>query len=150
MEMTSPNHDIDARRAQRARRRARVDAVAGSAAAVRVDRLGPLLHLIAACRATSDDEARAAMLAEYIEHVRVEVDALEATVTQRHDGAGTRRALDLLQRFGRLSTLDYDSLGDETRTLVVSLLGLEYRWCFAAAGTTPGAFKAAIGRTGAR
>ncbi len=87
--------------------------------------------------------------------VRAEVLALEAAAARRPralqmESQSIRRALSFLRTFGRLSALDFDNVPIEERPRLVEWLALEYRFCFAAAGTTGRAFKVAIGRTGAR
>lgn len=84
-----------------------------------------------------------------------EVRALEAWVARRPeaargDGPTVRRALDHLRRFGRLAAAPLPDVEPETRLLLVRLLALELRWCYAAAGTDRDCFERAIGRTGAR
>ena len=151
---TSPL-SIDARRAKRARRRARIDGALGALPELRVDRLAPILALLQVCRGCADQTERGALLLAYVERIRGEVQALEEKTAalgraSHSDGATVRRALDLLQAFGRISSLDFDIVADEDRAILIRLLQLEYRWCFAAAGTNARAFKTAIGRTGAR
>jgi hypothetical protein len=94
-------------------------------------------------------------LASRLSEVRAEVESLEASVallprSVHASGDAIRRALNFLRGFGRLSALDFDAVPPEDRPHLVALLALEYRWCFAAAQTTPRVFKIAIGRTGAR
>jgi hypothetical protein len=94
-------------------------------------------------------------LNEYTALVRREVDVLESTTARlsgedQKNGASIRRALSFLRNFGRIATQDYSDLPDASRRPLVELLKWEYRWCFAAAGTTPQIFKREIGRTGAR
>ena len=84
-----------------------------------------------------------------------EVSTLEAHTMQfdrkiHRDGETIRRALSFLRTYGRIAALNFSRVAEEDRSLLVQILGLEYRWCFAAAGTTPEIFKQEIGRTGAR
>lgn len=120
---------------------------------LRLARLEPVHALLRVYR--SGENTSLAPIEALIREVDLEVRLLEGAVARKSkadhkDGAAIRRALTLLKDFGRLSALDFDALPVEARPLLVRLLGLEYRWCFAAAGTTPRAFKIAIGRTGAR
>ena len=95
-------------------------------------------------------------LRDYVDRVRSEVVELERHTLEQlpaavhSEGATIRRALCFLRNFGRIGCLDLTAVSTGERDGIVELLRLEYRWCFAAAGTTPEAFKTAIGRTGAR
>lgn len=149
----SPN---DARTDRKKRAKARIQAAVDLQPDLRVDRISPIRRVLTCYRAGLFDPFSAhSPLADYIEVVEREVVELEARArTQPRraqlDGATIRRALCFLKTFGRVSALDFDSIPIEERDRVVRLLQLEYRFCFAAAGTTPRAFKIAIGRTGAR
>lgn len=141
------------RTARRQREDARRAQAQHASPELRLERLQPVLELIRAYR--SGAAVSVAPIEALIRDVDLEVRLLEGAVARRSraehkDGAAIRRALTLLKDFGRLSALDFDALPIEGRPLLVRLLALEYRWCFAAAGTTPRAFKIAIGRTGAR
>lgn len=147
----------DARQAKRKRATARVEAAVRQCPALRIDRLTPVTHVLRSYRVWPDDPALAppSPLAAYIDQVKAELADLEAWVASLpkpalRDGAVIRRALCFLKGFGRISALDFELVPTEERERLVELLRLEYRWCFAAAGTTPRAFKVAIGRTGAR
>lgn len=118
---------------------------------LRVERLPPITELLRAYREGRTDDA----LPEHVRALRSEVEALErwADARPRHEqlsGTTTRLALDFLRGFGRITALDFSSIPSEERDLLVELLALEHRWCYAAAGTTRDAFKIAVGRTGAR
>jgi len=146
--LTSPNAD---RCARRSRVRARLAEAAHSRPELRIERGEPIREILRAYRSG----VHAAPLTRYIAELRSEIEVLEAyarTIPRRQqsDGPSTRRALCFLKSFGRISALDFDPIPIEERPNLVVLLALEYRWCFAAAGTTQAAFKIAIGRTGAR
>ena len=94
-------------------------------------------------------------LGEFVAALRTEVGFLERKTAQlehlvHKDGETIRRALSFLRIYGRIASLNYGDVPDSQRDLLIQLLALEYRWCFAAAGTTPEIFKREIGRTGAR
>lgn len=142
-----------ARLARRARHERRLESSLKLQGTERTDRRGPLTEVLRAYRGRG--AAGEGPLGLYLEQVRAEVEALEARTRRRGRRAhqrpiAVRRALALLREFGHLSTLDFGDLPDVDRPRLVELLQLEYRWCFAAAGTTAEAFKRAIGRTGAR
>lgn len=142
-----------ARTAKKKRESARLTQALVVAPDLRLDRLEPVLDVLRAYRRGHIDGA--APLEALVRDVDLEVRLLEATTARRDKsehraGPTIRRALTLLKTFGRLSALDFDDVPIEARPALVKLLALEYRWCFAAAGTTPRAFKIAIGRTGAR
>ena len=142
-----------ARNARRQREDARRAQARVEAPALRIARLEPVHALLRSYRAGASQGLEP--LLELLAEVDLEVRLLEAVVARRsradhRAGPAIRRALTLLKDFGRLSVLDFDVLPVEGRPHLVRLLALEYRWCFAAAGTTPRAFKIAIGRTGAR
>ena len=121
-----------------------------------VDRANPILDLLR--RYQTDPGApvqHTTPLQHYLIELRAEVEALEAWAESRPRGeqretGSIRQALDFLRRFGHLSTLDFSSIPEEERGDLITLLALEHRWCYAAAGTTRDAFKIANGRTGAR
>lgn len=120
-----------------------------------VDRAAPLLRILKSYQEADPALDDRTPLQNYLAVVRAEVEALEAWAesrpkTQQKDGGAIRQALDFLRTFGHLSTLDFSSIPEEERMDLVTLLALEHRWCYAAAGTTRDAFKGAIGRTGAR
>lgn len=120
-----------------------------------IDRAAPLLRLLHSYRIADPAPNEHTPLEDYLAAVRAEVEALEAWAESRpkaeqKDGNAIRQALDFLRTFGHLSTLDFSSIPEEERVHLVTLLALEHRWCYAAAGTTRDAFKIAIGRTGAR
>ncbi|MEE2903074.1 MAG: hypothetical protein VYC39_12145 [Myxococcota bacterium] len=94
-------------------------------------------------------------IGQFVSALEAEVGFLERrTANLGHfvhkDGETIRRALSFLRVYGRIASLNYGDVPDEERGLLVQLLALEYRWCFAAAGTTAEIFKREIGRTGAR
>jgi len=125
----------------------------GAAPDLRLDRLDPVLILLRGYR--SGALIGVAPMEALVRDIDLEVRLLECAVARRDKsehraGPQIRRALTLLKTFGRLSALDFDAVPIESRPTLVRLLALEYRWSFAAAGTTPRAFKIAIGRTGAR
>jgi len=102
-----------------------------------------------------DAQAHQDSITSYIRFVEDEVMRLEQATAGfseevQTDGETIRRALTFLRTFGRIAVQDYSLLPDATRQPLVDLLKWEYRWCFAAAGTTPQVFKREIGRTGAR
>jgi hypothetical protein len=143
-----------ARLARRARHERRMESSLKLQGTERTDRRGPLVEVLRAYRHL-DTAGVSGPLGPYVEQVRAEVEALETRTRRRGRRAhqrpiAIRRALALLREFGHLSTLHFGDLPDVDRPLLVELLQLEYRWCFAAAGTTADAFKRAIGRTGAR
>jgi hypothetical protein len=120
-----------------------------------VDRANPILDLLRRYQTDPGTAAENTPLQQYLIELRAEVEALEAWAESRPRGeqresSSIRQALDFLRRFGHLSTLDFSSIPEEERGELVTLLSLEHRWCYAAAGTTRDAFKIAIGRTGAR
>lgn len=141
------------RTARRLREDARRAQARDGSPELRLARLEPVMALIRVYRRGCADAL--APLQILVRDTDLEVRLLEAAVARksRHEhreGPAIRRALTLLKDFGRLSALDFDDIPIEGRPLLIRLLALEYRWCFAAAGTTPRAFKVAIGRTGAR
>jgi hypothetical protein len=145
----------DARCAQQQRAEARRTAALQGGPARRLDRLGPLLALLRRYRESGPDPLPGSPLATFVRELGAEVDGLEAWVraqprAQQRAGAVIRQALDFLRDFGRLTVLDFSSVPEEDRPHLVTLLALEHRWCYAAAGTTREAFKLATGRTGAR
>nr|ADI21484.1 hypothetical protein [uncultured myxobacterium HF0070_11L13] len=94
-------------------------------------------------------------IGQFVSALKAEVGFLEQRTAQlghvvQKNGETIRRALSFLRIYGRIASLNYGDVPDEERGLLVQLLALEYRWCFAAAGTTPEIFKREIGRTGAR
>lgn len=158
-EVTAPlsgPRTLESRRAQRERERARVITAAERLGPEATDRLTPLLRMLRAyreCPKERDDTAQP--ITVYVQDLAREVEALEeeaAGLPRRvqSDGSTIRQALSFLRVFGRISALDFGVVPTEERHHLVTLLALEYRWCFAAAGTTPRVFKVAIGRTGAR
>ena len=152
-----PSTDLAAaRNARRDRTRARIDAALRDCPELRLDRQDPIVRLLHLYRCgVAAEVIGATPLLDYIDEVREEVRKLErwaaaAPSASQRSGTTTRRALCFLRTFGRISALDYGAIPTEDRGALVQLLQLEYRWCFAAAGTTPAQFKIAIGRTGAR
>jgi hypothetical protein len=120
-----------------------------------VDRADPIVDLLRRYETDPGIPLENTPLQQYLIELRAEVEALEAWAESRPRGeqretASIRQALDFLRRFGHLSTLDFSSIPEEERGDLITLLALEHRWCYAAAGTTRDAFKIAIGRTGAR
>ena len=113
-----------ARNARRQREDARRAQARVEAPALRLARLEPVHALLRSYRAGASQGLEP--LLELLAEVDLEVRLLEAVVARR--SRADHRAGPAIRR----------------------LLALEYRWCFAAAGTTPRAFKIAIGRTGAR
>lgn len=94
-------------------------------------------------------------LAAYVDRVGAEVEDLEhwaqtRPAKDREDGASVRLALELLKGFAELGILSFVGVAEEDRSLLVRWLGLEHRWCYAAAGTDRKCFKRVTGRTGAR
>jgi hypothetical protein len=147
--------------ARRARRQRRLEAVADQRPALRTDRLTPILSILRAYREepaaalTTERTAMPTPLACFVERVAAELEPLEAWAAKRgarahRDGTTIRQALALLREFGRITSLDFSSIPQEERPLLVQMLALEHRFCYAAAGTTRDAFKVEIGRTGAR
>ena len=120
-----------------------------------LDRASPILDLLRRYQIDPGIPVERTPLHQYLIELRAEVEALEAWAESRprgeqRDNASIRQALDFLRRFGHLSTLDFSVIPEEERGDLITLLALEHRWCYAAAGTTRDAFKIAIGRTGAR
>ncbi len=120
-----------------------------------LDRMGPIISLLRQYREDREGHLSAKALSRYLQHLKAEVEALERWADARStrlqkDGATIRRALEFLRTFGHVTALDFSSIPIEERSGLVTLLALEHRWCYAAAGTTRGAFKVATGRTGAR
>ncbi|MCB9645486.1 MAG: hypothetical protein H6730_02655 [Deltaproteobacteria bacterium] len=145
----------DARRAQQQRLDARRAAALQDGPTRRLERLGPVLSLLRRYREGEEGGTVSSPLATFVRELGAEVGELERwteTLPSRHHRSGTvvRQALDFLRVFGRLTTLDFSVVPEEDRPHLVTLLALEHRWCYAAAGTTRDAFKAATGRTGAR
>lgn len=119
----------------------------------RLDRLGPLQEALRTYRARGlvHDSPLKALRHRVEDEVRALEQWAESRPTEaQKTGATIRRALELLRSFGRLTVLDFTSVPEEDRPHLVALLALEHRWCYACAGTTRAAFKAAAGRTGAR
>jgi hypothetical protein len=147
---------LKSRQAKRLRARARVDAAVERRPTLRTDRLPPIHAILRIYREhPGDGSPDPSPLVPLIEELRVEVEALEGWADRRgkrahHEGATIRQALGFLRTFGRMMALDFSEIPIEERPLLVSLLAMEHRWCYAAAGTTREAFKVAIGRTGAR
>ena len=117
-----------------------------------LERLTPIFELV---RAYNDHRAQVVTLNAFVDSLQAEVQELETWASSRgkkaqRAGPTIRQALDFLKTFGRLTTLDFSFVPLEERRLLVSLLALEHRWCYAAAGTTRDSFKSAVGRTGAR
>jgi hypothetical protein len=114
--------------------------------------VGPIIEILRWYRAHPGEPVPETPLTDYLDLVQAEVESLELLhrIPGKTTGDTTRRALCFLRGFGRISALDFDHIPVEHRPALVHLLQLEYRWCFAAAGTTQQAFKIAIGRTGAR
>ncbi|MBI2375843.1 MAG: hypothetical protein HYV07_17760 [Deltaproteobacteria bacterium] len=146
----------DARRARRRRAEARVEDATRLLSLGCIERLERMQETLRPYREGLVAEGSLSTpLFEHKERLEVEVERIEAVVRElpkaRHkDGAAIRRALTFLKGFGRIGALDFDSVPIEERPRLIAILALEYRWCFAAAGTTARAFKIAIGRTGAR
>ncbi len=144
----------EAREARRARMEARLTQVMRHRPTLTVDRATPLLDLLRRYRLDAGTDLTHTPLQKYLVALRAEVEALEDWAESRgrlqRDNAAIRQALDFLRRFGHLSTLDFSPIPEEERGELITLLSLEHRWCYAAAGTTRDAFKLAIGRTGAR
>ncbi len=116
-----------------------------------LDRVGPFVQTLRAYREGALDGP----LQRLEQKLAMEVEALERwslgrTRAQQKDQGCIRVALDFLKIFGRITALDFSSIPVEERALLVSVLALEHRWCYAAAGTTRQVFKVMIGRTGAR
>ena len=132
---------------KRARAKARVVMLDQPGPPLRVDRATPLRRAVQ----TAAEDGLDAFCAQLTE----EVTELESWAENRPshlktDGSTIRRALELLRRFGRLSAMDFSDVPVEDRQVLIKILALEHRWCYAAAGTTRAAFKSATGRTGAR
>lgn len=147
---------MKARQAKRLRARARVDAAVERRPTLRIERLPPVLALLRAYREhPGDGSPEPSPLAGYLQDLRGEVELLESWANRRgkrshHEGPTIRQALGFLRTFGRMMALDFSDFPIEERPFLVTMLALEHRWCYAAAGTTRDAFKIAIGRTGAR
>ncbi|MBI4820242.1 MAG: hypothetical protein HY791_28495 [Deltaproteobacteria bacterium] len=153
---TVASEKADARRARRRRAEARVEQAAQALPPGSMQRLARTETVLRPYRQGLVPEGlRSTPLSRHLEVVRDEVLALESMVltlprARHRDGDSIRRALTLLRGFGRIGALDFETVPIEERPTLVAILALEYRWCFAAAGTTPRAFKIEIGRTGAR
>ena len=120
-----------------------------------IDRANPILDLLRRYQTDAGAALENTPLQQYLIELKAEVEALEAWAEsrprpQQRENGSIRQALDFLRRFGHLSTLDFSVIPEEERGDLITLLALEHRWCYAAAGTTRDAFKIAIGRTGAR
>jgi hypothetical protein len=161
--LASPDVPIDpvlknkaeARKLKRKRALARAADALGRRPELRQDRLGPIQDVLRWYRDPPDRSVLLGPLGRRLEELRHEVEQLEAEVARlphraHLEGDAIRRALTFLRGFARVTTLDYEPVPPEERSKLIALLALEYRWCFAAAETTPRAFKIAIGRTGAR
>jgi hypothetical protein len=147
-----------ARRARRLRAKARLEDAQRARPTLDADRLTPILGVLRVYREHIGAPGRdvdASPLAAFVRTLLSEVEALESWAASRgkrihHDGSTIRKALHFLRTFSRIMSLDFSNIPIEERDLLVALLALEHRWCYAAAGTTRNAFKIAIGRTGAR
>lgn len=144
-----------ARQARRARAQARLTLVHGERPPLQTDRMTPLLRLLRSYREGQELGRPTSPLVEFLGHLQDEVEGLEVWAESlepkaRRGGPAIRQALEFLRTFGRITALDFSSIPEEERAGLVTLLALEHRWCYAAAGTSRGIFKAAIGRTGAR
>ena len=157
-QQTSTTHNqeqIQARRQREAKRRAAAYVLHPK---LQTDRLSQVQELIRAYRDVEpsiEHQAGENSLSAYVQFVETEVRELEEVTAnfapQIHtDGDTIRRALSFLRSFGRIAGQDFSLLPDASRKPLVELLKWEYRWCFAAAGTTAQIFKREIGRTGAR
>lgn len=140
------------RGARRRRARERVLGEPPGRPPLRLERARAMQDILQRNRLVGPD---AGPLRPLVEAVEAEVEALETwasgrTRSEREEGPAIRAALELLRGFGRLSTLDFSTVPEEGRALLVRWLALEHRWCYAAAGTDRAAFKRTTGRTGAR
>lgn len=153
---SSVRRSRQARAAQQHRAACRLALVTEAGPERLTDRLTPTTEVLSAYRRGHDlPDGPKTPLSERIAHLDSEVRELEAWASSRphsvqRSGPVIRQALDFLRHFGRLTTLDFSGVPVEERGHLVKLLALEHRWCYAAAGTTRDAFKAATGRTGAR
>jgi hypothetical protein len=146
---------LPTRRARGERRRRAKERVRGDLAGrppIDLERAAPMQAILQRNRLLGPD---AGPLERLVTEVSEEVKGLEAWAAkrprqERESGPTIRRALELLRGFGRMSALDFSSIPEEGRPLLVTWLALEHRWCYAAAGTDRAAFKRATGRTGAR
>ncbi|MCK6549408.1 hypothetical protein L6R52_26430 [Myxococcota bacterium] len=153
--LRAPSTDRAAREAKRRRTLARVEAAERSAPTLRIDRHTPIRELLRAYRERDYGVAETSPLERFVVELRREVEALERWAEARGRrahacGDSIRRALAFLRTFGHVTSLDFSRVPIEERALLVELLALEHRWCYAAAGTTRDVFKVEIGRTGAR
>jgi hypothetical protein len=147
--------DLRVRRGKRLRARARVEAAQRLRPSLRIDRLSPIFNILRTYREHAPGAPEPSPLIAYVKELTAEIETLEAWAGERtrraqSEGAVIRQALEFLRTFGRVGALDFSVVPIEDRAMLVSLLALEHRWCYAAAGTTRDVFKIAIGRTGAR
>ena len=152
--LPSTRKSRDVRCAQQRRAEARRSTVVQAGPQRRLERLEPVVSVLRRYRGC-DGLGPTSPLAGFVAELGQEVGELEAWAgaqPPRHQRSGPviRQALDFLRSFGRLTTLDFSTVPEEDRPHLVTLLALEHRWCYAAAGTTREAFKLATGRTGAR
>ena len=95
-------------------------------------------------------------LARRLASLSAEVEALEARALARRPEArrahgSVRAALQNLRELGRwLSERPMGDLAGRTRAQALTLVGLELRWCYAAAGTRREDFERATQRSGPR
>ncbi|MBK6684843.1 MAG: hypothetical protein IPG45_10245 [Deltaproteobacteria bacterium] len=144
-----------ARQARRARAQARLTLVQVERPPLQANRTDPILRLLRTYREGQELGRAVSPLSDFLAHLEAEVGALEAwaqglEAKTRRGGPAIRQALEFLRTFGRITAFDFSSIPEEERAGLVTLLALEHRWCYAAAGTSRELFKAAIGRTGAR
>ncbi|MFO0724632.1 MAG: hypothetical protein U1E65_12695 [Myxococcota bacterium] len=154
MTATQPPPSRSARQGRRARESARQQSALEIEPTLKLERLAAIAIVLRTYQ-RGLEPGSPSPLALLAAEVRAEVQELEVAVSRRSrnehlESQCIRRALSFLRTFGRLSALDFDLVPIEHRPDLVEWLALEYRFCFAAAGTTPRAFKVAIGRTGAR
>lgn len=153
--LRAPSPDRASREGQRQRSRARREAAERTAPPLRSDRRTPIVAMLRAYREHEFAPGERSPIEHLIAELRREVEALELWAAARGrrahaTGDSIRRALAFLRTFGHLTSLDFSRVPIEERALLVELLALEHRWCYAAAGTTRDVFKVEIGRTGAR
>jgi hypothetical protein len=153
--LTATHATPKTRSAKRARAKARLTLVRDDRPALRTNRLDPIIELLRTYREGREVGEPVSPLEKFNATLEAEVRELEAWTEglepkAKKDGSAIRQALELLRVFGRITALDFSTIPDEERTGLVTLLALEHRWCYAAAGTDREIFKIAIGRTGAR
>jgi len=113
-----------------------------------------IARLARAYRATPERD-RTRLLEAAKDALELEVQQLEAKAaaqprSSRRSPATMNATVELLRRFNRRLTRDSSWADPTDRPLLIALLGLEHRLCYALAGTTRKDFEAVSGRTGLR